>query len=81
MIVDDPLSAPNVALPFCQLSVRIPKKKIWRVRVAPDLCKGNVVQVVDVPLAHAVMRKENVWLLCQHCRERVPEKTADDIQL
>ena len=64
-----------MSLLFCELIVRIPEKKIWRVRVAPDLFEGDVVQVVDVPLAHAVMRKENVWLLDQDCLKRVPETT------
>ena len=65
-----------MTLRFCELSVRIPEKKIWRVRVAPDLSEGDVVQVVDVPLAHAVMRKENVGLLDQDCRKRVPVTTC-----
>ena len=67
------------SLPFSQLSVRIPKKKMWRIGVAPDLREGDVVQEVDVPLAHAVMRKENVRLLNEHCRKRVPETTEDPL--
>ena len=67
------------SLPFSQLSVRIPQKKMWRIGVAPDLREGDVVQEVDVPLAHAVMRKENVRLLNEHCRKRVPETTEQKI--
>ena len=44
-------------LPFCQLGIGVPKEKARRVRVAPDLNQGNVIQVVHVPLTHSTMRK------------------------
>ena len=44
-----------------------------RVRVAPELSEGDVVQVVNVRLAHAIVREENIRLIDKQRGEQVPE--------